>query len=186
MAAKLAKINKFDYISYKPFLTRADVNNAEVVELTKEEQHIKIVMNQIRKNINKAKEFEGEGFKVIESTNLKVLENGTYRNYTKQPKNCHMQFFRQIISPFGVFNCPVYRNVPQATIGTKNAYVDSNSASEATFNTLKLIDKFDARKECKDVTCLYNHANWFIEDLINNPDKLNNLESRKDRKDYYL
>ena len=97
-----------------------------------------------------------------------------------------MQFFRQILSPFGVFNCPVYRNVSQATIGDKNAYSDEKLSANTTFNTLKLIDKFNATKECKDVTCLYNHANWFIEDLIKNPHKLDELEAKEDRKDYYF
>ena len=32
----MAKEHEFDYISYKPFLTRAEKNNAEIVDLTKE------------------------------------------------------------------------------------------------------------------------------------------------------
>ena len=185
-AAKIAKKYQFDYISYKPFLTRAEINNAEVVGIDKEKNYVESIMSTIRNNINEAKEIEDDTFAVIESTNLRVLENGTYMNYTEQPHNCHMQFFRQVLSPLGVFNCPVYRHVPQALLGEKHAYATDNDFSATQRNTLRLIEAFDATSECKDVTCLYNHANWFIEDLINHPKKLDELDSSFDRDDYFL
>ena len=123
---------------------------------------------------------------MVESTNLRVLENGTYMDYSKQPHNCHMQYFRQVLSPLGVFNCPVYRHVPQALLGGKHAYATRSSTQATQRNTLRLIESFDATEECKDVTCLYNHANWFIEDLINHPEKLDQLNSSFDRGDYFL
>ncbi len=185
-AAELAKRHQFDYISYKPFLTRAETNNAEVVGIDKEQRHVESVMTKIRSAINQAKELEDESFAVVESTNLRVLENGTYMNYTEQPRNCHMQYFRQVLSPLGVFNCPVYRHVPQALLGEKHAYATEEDMKATQKNTLRLIEAFDATQECKDVTCLYNHANWFIEDLINHPEKLASLDSGFDRKDYFL
>ena len=45
---------------------------------------------------------------------------------------------------------------------------------------------FNAAVECKEVTCLYNHVNWFIEDLIEHPDKLDRLQPSEDRKDFFL
>ncbi len=185
-AAQLAKAHGFDYISFKPFLTRAERNNAEIVGLTQEEEKVDPVMARIRAEVDRAKEVAGDGFRVIESTNLKVLENGTYRNYTDQPKSCHMQFFRQVLSPLGLFNCPVYRHVPQAQIGEKHAYATAEELRQTQHATLRLIERFDAREECKEVTCLYNHVNWFIEDLIENPAKLEALEPAEDRKDYFL
>jgi hypothetical protein len=163
MAAERAKKAKFDYISFKPFLTRAERNNAEIVGLTQEETRLGKVMADIRRRVDAAKRFDGDGFKVVESTNLKVLENGTYRNYTDQPVHCHMQFFRQVLSPLGLFNCPVYRHVPQAQIAEKHSYADSPSLRETQKSTLRLVEKFNAHDECKEVTCLYNHVNWFIE-----------------------
>src|SRR5690606_11681219 len=124
--------------------------------------------------------------RVIESTNLKVLENGTYRNYTDQPKSCHMQFFRQVLSPLGLFNCPVYRHVPQAQIGEKHAYATAEELRQTQHATLRLIERFDAREECKEVSCRYTHVNWFTEDLIETPAKLDALEPAEDRKDYFL
>ena len=185
-AAQLAKQHQFDYISYKPFLTRSKQNNAEVVGIDKKQEHVASTMTRIRNAIHQAKALEDERFAVVESTNLRVLENGTYMDYSKQPHNCHMQYFRQVLSPLGVFNCPVYRHVPQALLGGKHAYATQQGLQATQRNTLRLIETFDAAEECKDVTCLYNHANWFIEDLINHPEKLDLLDSSFDRDDYFL
>ncbi len=185
-AAKLAKDHQFNYISFKPFLTRAELNNAEVIGIDKEREYVESVMKKIRDAINESKKLDDDNFAVIESTNLRVLENGTYMNYTDQPHNCHMQYFRQVLSPLGVFNCPVYRHVPQALLGEKHAYHTQEGVVDTQKNTLRLIEAFDATQECKDVTCLYNHANWFIEDLINHPEKLDALDSSFDRDDYFL
>lgn len=186
MGAERARRSGFDYISFKPFLTRAEKNNAEIVGLTKESTRIEDVMLEIRKQVDLAKKLETETFKVLESTNLKVLENGTYQNYTNQPRNCHMQFFRQVLSPLGVFNCPVYRHVPQAKVGEKHSYADLPSLQTAQRSTLRLIETFDAREECKEVTCLYNHVNWFLEDLIEHPEKLDSLQASPERNDFFL
>ncbi len=185
-AAQLAKQHQFDYISYKPFLTRSKQNNAEVVGIDKKQEHVASTMTRIRNAIHQAMALEDERFAVVESTNLRVLENGTYMDYSKQPHNCHMQYFRQVLSPLGVFNCPVYRHVPQALLGGKHAYATQQGLQATQRNTLRLIETFDAAEECKDVTCLYNHANWFIEDLINHPEKLDLLDSSFDRGDYFL
>jgi len=48
-------------------------------------------------------------------------------------------------------------------------------------NTSTLIERFDASVECREVTCLYNHVNWWIEDLIQHPDKLDGLLPDNDR-----
>ena len=185
-ATELAKRSRFDYISLKPFLTRAESNNAEIVELVKERDKIREVVSRIREEIKQAKALEDDSFRVIESTNLRVLENESYRDYTEQPHNCHMQYFRQVMSPLGVFNCPVYRHVPQALLGGKHAYAEHDIFAATQRNTLRLIEAFDATEECKEVTCLYNHANWFIEDLIRNPEKLDHLKTSEERQDYFL
>ncbi len=185
-AAARAKQYEFDYISFKPFLTRAEENNAEVVNLTQQEQALEPVLNKIRTAIDKTKHLEDSNYAVIESTNLRVLENGSYKDFIDQPSTCHMQYFRQILSPLGIFNCPVYRHVPQALLGGKHEYDGEELFQETQKNTLRLIEAFDASRECRDVTCLYNHANWFIEDLINHPEKLETLSASEERHDYFL
>jgi wyosine [tRNA(Phe)-imidazoG37] synthetase (radical SAM superfamily) len=185
-AAQRARQYEFDYISYKPFLTRAEENNAEVVNLTQEEQSIDGILKKIRTSIDETKQLETENFSVIESTNLRVLENGSYKDFIDQPSTCHMQYFRQVLSPLGVFNCPVYRHVPQALLGGKHEYEGEELFKETQKNTLRLIEAFDASNECRNVTCLYNHANWLIEDLIRNPEKLDTLQASEERHDYFL
>ncbi len=185
MATERARKHQFDYISFKPFLTRAESNNAEVIDLIKE-QRLQQVMVRIREQIDLAKQLETDRFRVIESTNLKVLENGTYADYTQQPKTCHMTFFRQVVSPLGLFNCPVYRHVPAGRLGSLHAYSDPQSMKATQRSTLANIESFDASTSCRDVTCLYNHVNWFIEDLIAHPDKLDSLAAAPDRQDWFL
>jgi hypothetical protein len=97
-----------------------------------------------------------------------------------------MQFFRQVLSPLGIFNCPVYRHVDQAKISEKHAYATEGSLDETVHSTLRLIEDFNAREECKEVTCLYNHVNWYLEDLIDHPEKLEALEAGPERNDYFL
>jgi MoaA/NifB/PqqE/SkfB family radical SAM enzyme len=187
MGAERARRYGFDYISFKPFLTRAEANNAEIVGLEDEKRaEFEDVMATIRRYVDEAKKLETENFKVVESTNLRVLENGTFRNYMEQPKNCHMQWFRQVMSPLGLFNCPVYRNQPHGQIGGKHAYTDPAELNQVQRSTLKLVATFDATEQCKEVTCLYNHVNWFIEGLVRHPERLDALEAGTERNDTFL
>ena len=186
MAAERARRYLFDYISFKPFLVRAAENNAEIVGLGDAARHMEEVMGAIRRQLDASKRLETRSFKVVESTNLRVLANNSFRRYTRQPQQCHMQLFRQVVSPLGVFNCPVYRHVDKAKIGDKHSYADESSVAQAQASTARLIREFNAADECKEVTCLYNDANWFIEDLIRHPDKLDELLPVEERHDYFL
>jgi Radical SAM superfamily len=186
LAARRAREHGFDYISYKPFLTRARENNAETVGLAREEDRLPAILAEIRAQLDRARELAGDGFSVVESTNLRVFENGSYRDFSHQPHQCHMQFFRQVLSPLGVFNCPVYRNVDNARIGGRHAYATPEGFAEALGSTAGLIERFDAATECREVTCLYHHANWLIEELIQDAARLDALEMTPERGDYYL
>jgi wyosine [tRNA(Phe)-imidazoG37] synthetase (radical SAM superfamily) len=186
MAAERARRSGFDYISFKPFLVRADENNAEIVDLTQSSGRVTDVMGAIRQQLELAKLQESPAFKVVESTNLRVLANNSYRNYTRQPQQCHMTVFRQVLSPLGLYNCPVYRHVPQAMLGDKHAYATDASLADTQASTAQLVARFDASHECREVTCLYNSANWFIEDLIRHPEKLDDLLPTEERHDYFL
>ena len=185
--AERARRYEFDYISYKPFLTRAETNNAEIVDLHETNAHFDQIVERIRKSVDEAKKLETETFKVYETTNLKVLENRSYRDYSEQPHNCHMQFFRQVLSPLGMYNCPVYRNQPHGKVGGNEAYATAEEFAETRAQTAERIQNFDATHECQEVTCLYNHANWWIEELIADPKKLDELEARTlPSPDYFL
>ncbi len=185
--AERAEKYGFDYISYKPFLTRAEANNAEIVDLHDTQSHFDEVISTIRERVDEAKKYETDNFKVFEATNLKVFENRSYRNYTRQPKTCHMQFFRQVLSPLGLYNCPVYRNQPHGHLGSKDAYADTTGYEDTRSRTAALIDSFDATHQCQEVTCLYNHVNWWLEDLIEHPDKLDAIKEKElTDPDYFL
>ena len=72
-AAKLAKEHQFNYISFKPFLTRAELNNAEIIGIDKEREYVESIMKKIRDAITEAKKLDDDNFAVIESTNLRVF-----------------------------------------------------------------------------------------------------------------
>lgn len=186
-AAKRARDYRFDYIAYKPFLTRAEENNAEIVDLKETDRSFEDVVAQIRASVDEAKKLTTDTFRVIETTNLKVLENRSFATYSQQPNQCHMQFFRQVLSPLGMYNCPVYRNQPHGKVGPKVAYATKDDYDTTRATTGDLIKSFDANYQCREVACLYNHANWWIEDLIAHPEKLDELGVvTMDVEDYFL
>lgn len=181
-AARLAKDSGFTYIAFKPFLERAE-NNAERIGLNPTD-HSKDTLRAISVGITEARAFQDESFSVVVSTNLKALLAGSCTAHQSQPRMCHMTFFRQVLSPLGVFNCPVYRGVPLARIGNKTSYAiaDPTKMKDATLNNIL---EFNAKEECSQVTCLYNDTNWWIENLIEDPAKLDQLELAKEE-DYFL
>ncbi len=186
MAAERARRYRFDYISIKPFLVRAEENGSEVMDPKRAQEQLDVIVGKVRRAVAEAKQLETDTFKVVESTNLRLLEDQTWDGFTRQPHQCHMQFFRQVLTPHGVFNCPVYRSVPRAKITERDGYKDAAACGETVRQTGELIQRFDAAHECREVTCLYNSTNWWLQDLIDHPEKLVTLQPSADRGDYYL
>jgi molybdenum cofactor biosynthesis enzyme MoaA len=176
-AAKLARDHGFSYISYKPYLTRhpsgAEVMDASVMESFNQ------TIEKIRDGIEGAKALETDNFRVSESTNLRVLVEGTWRNYTNQPQRCHMTAFRQVFTADGVYHCPTHRGIAKARIGNR-----ARGEMPAHPDVTRMINTFDAAHECVEITCLYNSANWWIENMIN--DEREPISEISDRGDYYL
>ena len=183
-AAQRAHDARFDYISYKPFLERAS-SGSEVMDPAKIEGHMADVLRRIGAGIDAARRFEGPRFVVRESTNLRMLVQDSWRDFTSQPTVCHMQALRQVLSPHGTFNCPAYRGVGYARIGERDAYHDEASVGAASATTAALLDNFDASDRCRNVTCLYNSTNWWLERLIDSEDVLEEL-TLPDRRDTFL
>jgi hypothetical protein len=184
-AAERARDAGFDYISYKPFLERAETG-AEVMDPDKIEGPMADVLRRIRTGIDAARAFEGPGFTVRESTNLRMLMQNSWRDYTRQPQVCHMQALRQVLNPHGTFNCPAYRGVSYARIGEAHAYRDADSVRTTSATTAALLDNFDASQNCRDVTCLYNDTNWWLERLIESDEPLGEIAVAPDRRDTFL
>lgn len=184
-AAKLARDSRFSYISFKPFLTRDEANNAEVIDI-KAQAHLDTMVSAIQAQVDEAVALETDDFRVHRSTGLKALLEGQIQKLEKQPQRCHMQFFRQVLSPLGLYNCPVYRNQTHGKLGDMNAVSDSVAYDATRGVAANLIRDFNATTNCEKVTCLYNDVNWWIEDLIQNPDALNKLTDTNVDPDYFL
>jgi wyosine [tRNA(Phe)-imidazoG37] synthetase (radical SAM superfamily) len=165
MAAERAKAASFDYISFKPILERQE-DGAEVMDPSKAEAEERAVVARIRAEVDRAKELAEDGFAVYESTNLRMLEDGSWKESTRQPHTCHMQALRQVLTPMGVYNCPAHRGVEKAKVGEKDAWAGATKAEACGESVADLLETFDASHECRNVTCLYHDVNWWIEGMV--------------------
>lgn len=183
-ATKLARNYRFGYISFKPLLTRYP-SGTEVMDPSVMTD-FKFTIERIGVAIDEAKTYETEDFKVIESANLIALKQNTWHDFTHQPSTCHMQAFHQILSPLGLFNCPGYRGVENARIAGKDAYSGSDEIRSTQESVANILNRFNAKKECADITCLYNSANWWIEKAINGELEPADLETLPEHFDYFF
>lgn len=175
-SVELAREFSFDYISFKPCLVRLNESQRETllkdVGKTKEEE----IIDQIKVHLQEAKRFAGDQVKILESSNLKAMLNQETDQIKRQPKRCHMQFFRTVVTPFGIFHCPAFRGVEDARIGEPEGYLSETKFKASLKRTAKSIVTFDAEEECKDVGCFYNRTNWWLEEFIHSKEDIHELE----------
>ncbi|MEM1450222.1 MAG: radical SAM protein [Planctomycetota bacterium] len=183
LAAERAKNARFDYISFKPVLERQS-DGAEVMDPTKAAAREQEVVARIREEVDRAKTLHDDTFSVYESTNLRMLEEGSWKNLTRQPATCHMQALRQVVTPLGVYNCPAHRGVDKARIGEKDAYAGPDRAAATSTAVAGILDAFDASHECSNVTCLYHDVNWWIEGQIKG--EAEPIDEGAESQDYFL
>jgi wyosine [tRNA(Phe)-imidazoG37] synthetase (radical SAM superfamily) len=183
LAAERAKAARFDYIAFKPVLERQE-NGAEVMDPAKAEARTQEIVARVRAQVDRAKQLADERFEVYESVNLRVLEEGSWREYTRQPRMCHMQALRQVLTPLGLYNCPAHRGVEKAKISPRDAYGNVEKAAQTGTSLGSMLDRFDASEECKEVTCLYNGVNWWLEKMIEDPRA--QLDPAEERADFFL
>jgi pyruvate-formate lyase-activating enzyme len=184
-AAERAKQAGFDYIGFKPVLER-QADGAEVMDPEKIEGELGEVVARIRREVDAAKQLADDGFSVYESINLRVLEEGSWRDYTNQPRTCHMQALRQVLTPTGLYNCPAHRGVEKAKIAERTAFTGREAADETGTQVGAILDRFDASHECREVTCLYNGVNWWLEKLVHDPNADVTADPSDERNDYFL
>ena len=182
LATERARDAQFSYISLKPFLSRRP-DGAEVMD-PEANADLERTVAQIRAAVDRAKAYETDDFRVIESINLRVLEQGNWRDFTNQPTTCHMQVLRQVLTPLGLYNCPAHRGVDKAKIAEKHAYADTESVRATSAATGKILETFDASQECKEVTCLYHSVNWWLEHAIEGSGEV--TETTTERYDAFL
>ena len=166
----------FDYVSFKPCLVRWNESQRETllknVGKTKEEE----IIDQIKMRLQEARRLVGERVKILESSNLRAMLNRETDQIKRQPRRCHMQFFRTVVTPFGIFHCPAFRGVEAARIGERDGYQAERRFKESLKKTAESIMTFDAAGECKDVGCFYNRTNWWLEEFIHSEEGVDQLE----------
>jgi hypothetical protein len=91
-----------------------------------------------------------------------------------------MQFFRTVVTPFGIFHCPAFRGVEEARIGESGGYLSERKLEGTLKRTAASILTFDAEEECKDVGCFYNRTNWWLEELIHSKEEVRQIEKIED------
>ncbi|MDT8273945.1 MAG: radical SAM protein, partial [Desulfomonilia bacterium] len=74
-AVRLARENHFDYISFKPCLLRLDGSLKESLFSQPDEEHETQVIDEITRNLEKARHEASDGVKILESINLDAMLN---------------------------------------------------------------------------------------------------------------
>ncbi|MEE9281456.1 MAG: radical SAM protein [Myxococcota bacterium] len=185
LATERAKRYGFDYVSLKPILER-EADGAEVMDPDKARSETEVVVTRIRAEVDRAKRLADETFSVYESINLRVLEQGNWHEFAHQPRTCHMQALRQVLTPTGLYNCPAHRGVAKARVSGATAYRDEQQAAATGAGLARILDDFDASHECRNVTCIYNGVNWWLQKLIEDPREDVQIELDEERADFFL
>jgi len=165
-AVRLAGAYGFDYISFKPCLVRLESSQRESLLDHVDRERERNIVQEIRGNLEKARAVSGDRVKILESVNLKAMMNLETETIKRQPPKCHMQFFRTVVSPSGIFHCPAFRGVGKAKVADPDGYLGDARFDESLRNTAASILSFDAAEECNVVGCFYHDTNWWLEELI--------------------
>jgi len=179
-AVRLAKAYCFDYISFKPCLLKLDVSQKESLFDPPDKKREKKVIEEIKSNLQKAKQIANGKIKILESVNLSALISNKVHELKRQPRTCHAQFFRTVVAPSGIFHCPAFRGADKAKIANYNGYNDKNKFNNTQQNLSHSIANFNAEQECSVVACFYHHSNWWIENFIHSNKNLDEIEKVKD------
>ncbi|MGQ9647375.1 MAG: radical SAM protein [Thermodesulfobacteriota bacterium] len=179
-AAELASEFSFDYVSFKPCLIRVEESQRETllqnVDALKESE----IAREIKIQLGKAKGLAGDHVKILESSNLKAMLNHETERIKSQPKRCHMQFFRTVVTPFGIYHCPAFRGVDIAKISEKDGYLSDQKFRKSLESVAQSIKTFGASTECKDIGCFYNETNWWLETFIESGRGVHEIERVED------
>jgi MoaA/NifB/PqqE/SkfB family radical SAM enzyme len=179
-AAALAEKFSFDYVSFKPCLIRVEASQRETLLQDVDPPKEYEIAKEIKAQLQQARDLSGNKVKILESSNLKAILNQETERIKTQPKKCHMQFFRTVVSPFGIYHCPAFRGVDIAKISEKKGYLTDKELKQSLKRTAQSIEAFDARKECKEVGCFYNETNWWLETFIQSKESVHDIQKVED------
>jgi hypothetical protein len=138
------------------------------------------IIGEIKEQLEKAKVLAENKVKILESSNLRAMLNQETERIKRQPKKCHMQYFRTVVTPFGIFHCPAFRGIDIAKIGEKDGYLNEEKFKGSLQAIARSIRTFEAEKECQDVGCFYNDTNWWLENFIHSDQGIGYLENVED------
>lgn len=179
-AVELAKEYLFDYVSFKPCLIRLEGSQKESLFAKPDPEKEKQVIRMIKRRLAEAKERTGDSLKILESVNLTAMLDNTIHELKIQPRTCHMQFFRTVLTPTGIFHCPAFRGVKKAQISGPDGYRSEGDFTKTQVNLAQSVEHFNATDECSVVACFYHHVNWWIENFIQSNRPVEELESITD------
>ncbi len=179
-AAQLALEHGFDYISFKPCLVRLPHSQKETLLHETDREAEERIREAINSNLEEVRGVAGSSLHISESVNLKALLHNEVVKLKSQPETCHMQYFRTVLAPSGIFHCPAFRGVGSALVGPSTGYAGEEGFLATVGSTAASVDSFDARLECSEVGCFYNHTNHWIEELIHSDDPLEDDHGGKD------
>jgi hypothetical protein len=126
MATERARRYGFDYIALKPVLARG-AGGAEVMD----PQAAEDIDARSRADPRRGRQGEDARDRRVQGAREHEpprARRGSWREFTHQPRVCHMQALRQVLTPMGTFNCPAHRGVEKARIGGTDAYADAAMA----------------------------------------------------------
>lgn len=176
-AVELAREYSFDFVSFKPCLIRLEDSQKESLLDNVDQKREASIVEEIGINLHKAKGIVDGGIKILESVNLRAMMDGRVSHLKEQPKRCHMQFFRTVVAPSGVFHCPAFRGLEKAKIAGHDGYVTNGKFEESLKAIGRSISTFDAAEECKVVGCFYHHVNWWLENFTNSERDIGEIEA---------
>jgi MoaA/NifB/PqqE/SkfB family radical SAM enzyme len=179
-AAELARKFLFDYISFKPCLIRVEGSQRETLLQNVGPSKESEIAKEIKTQLQMARKIAGDKLKILESSNLKAMLDQETERIKRQPKRCHMQFYRTVVSPFGIYHCPAFRGVEIAKIAEKDGYLTDNKFKQSLKSVARSILAFDAERECKDVGCFYNETNWWLETFIQSKENVHDVQEVED------
>jgi len=168
-AAILAKANLFDYISLKPFLIRNAEGKETLPVGMRDRSHKNKISNILKRETKLSRKHTSGTFQVIESINFISILKDNPEQAMCQPTKCFMQALRQVVSPLGIYTCPAFRGNRKSLIAQKDGYATINKYLHTTKKASDQIGKFDASYECRDISCIYNSTNWWLNSLADNP-----------------
>jgi wyosine [tRNA(Phe)-imidazoG37] synthetase (radical SAM superfamily) len=166
----------FDYISFKPCLVRFNESQRETLLQNVEKTKERDIIDRIKSHLQEARHLARGQVKILESSNLKAMLNQETDQIKRQPKRCHIQFFRTVVTPFGIFHCPAFRGVEEARIGEAVGYQSEARFRESLLRMARSIMTFDAEEECKEVGCFYNRSNWWLDRFIRSEEDVQEIE----------